>query len=278
MKGLSKRVAVGFLSVVALLVASGMISLFELRTLSNDTELILSASHSDITLAKDLLRSVNNHNQAIMRTAVFNEVGHESKCRDALDAMDLSIAAKRASLPEGSDGCFDTLVIYVHNLRSVTDEFLMALAESKAQQQTLAGFDIQHPTMIPIVENKELSHSKWYETMYTSSYQRLTRQIERYIDMSHGNFEPRIEQLNKNAYRSVAPVFISLLVVIAIVLMLFYFINKLGVRPILAMNKSLSDYITFRLPYRVKEELIDELKEVNDNISTIITSTKSAKH
>ena len=61
---------------------------------------------------------------------------------------------------------------------------------------------------------------------------------------------------------------------IAIVLMFYYFVMFYGFNPILKINRSLSDFLTYRLPFNVKAELLDELKEVVDNIEKLIGLSK----
>ena len=71
-----------------------------------------------------------------------------------------------------------------------------------------------------------------------------------------------------------APVLISLLVMILTVLMLYYFIRIYCVKPLLKLNKALKDYMAFRLQFNVKDELIDEYKELYDNIETLVNLNK----
>ena len=61
---------------------------------------------------------------------------------------------------------------------------------------------------------------------------------------------------------------------IAIVLMFYYFISVYCVRPMKKINRALSDYLSFRLPFNVKGELIDEFKELSDNIEILIGMSK----
>lgn len=68
----------------------------------------------------------------------------------------------------------------------------------------------------------------------------------------------------ENAYRAVTPVLISLVVMIATVLMLFYFTMLYCVNPIVAMNKGLGQYLTFRIPFAVKAECKDEILELKE--------------
>ncbi len=282
MKGISKRVTVGFMSIVALLFVSGMISLFELRTLSNDTESILAASRSDMSYAKDMLRYAHDHNHAMMRCALFGEEAAAKECRQAVDAMEVATAAVRRDIPRGVEECLDTLSLYIAELRALSEERL----NSKP-----AFVKRAHPNLLPTLESdsvqvdaapqpsaEQLSASIWYEQDYEVAYRRLTDQVERYMTLSHGSLAPRAEQLNKNAYRSITPVFISLLVMIAIVLMLYFFVLVYGVRPIVRINRSLSDYLAFKLPFKVKAELIDELRELSDNIENLVNISKTNKN
>jgi methyl-accepting chemotaxis protein len=75
----------------------------------------------------------------------------------------------------------------------------------------------------------------------------------------------------------VTPVLISLLVMIAVVLMLYFFVFIYGVMPIARINRALADYMAFKLPYKVKAELIDEFKQLNENIENLINISKSNK-
>ena len=83
--------------------------------------------------------------------------------------------------------------------------------------------------------------------------------------------------MKKNAYRAVTPVLISLLVMIAIVLMLYYFMTVYCINPILRINKGLGDFLTFRIPFAVKGELKDEVAELKEKIDTLVKTVKQNK-
>ena len=65
MKGIRKRVTVGFLSIVCLLFFSGMLSFFELNHLSRATDEILKANQRNIELAKEMLDAAHEQNMAL---------------------------------------------------------------------------------------------------------------------------------------------------------------------------------------------------------------------
>ena len=101
--------------------------------------------------------------------------------------------------------------------------------------------------------------------------------VRDYMTSTQSSLAPRAEQLKKNAYRAVTPVLISLVVMIATVLMLFYFTMLYCVNPIVAMNKGLGQYLTFRIPFAVKAECKDEILELKEKIEALVAMLKQNK-
>ena len=69
-------------------------------------------------------------------------------------------------------------------------------------------------------------------------------------------------------------VLISLLVMIAVLLMFYYFMTIYCVNPIVKMNRSLGDYLAFKVPFVVKDELKDELLELKEKIETLVLQSR----
>ena len=267
MKGLGKRVTVGFLSIVALLFASGIVSLFELSNLSNDTEVILSAARRNIELAKDMLKSAHEHSQAVLHVAIFDEHAQKDVCRRVMSDLDGKIATARSEAVDVTR--LDSLLVSAASLREVTEQFVFTEQPAVIQLQTIGV-----STPIEDSELVALRGKAWYDESYKPAYESLVEEIQSFMTHTHSSLAPRAEQLNKNAYRSVAPVFISLVVMIAIVLMFYYFVRIYCVKPIERINSSLSNYLSYRLPFSVKGDLLDELKELTENIERLIGLSK----
>ena len=262
MKGIGKRVTVAFLSIVAVLSVSGIISLFELSNLSYDTEAILSASSRDMVVAKELLRSAHDHSRAMIDVAVFGNEAAKSRCYKALDELDTQMSSVRGGVGTVVLGALDTLAMYGAELRQLTDNY------HSVEQVTIDSLHF---------ELRRIDGRQWYVDSYNPAYDRFVDQVKRYTTLSHGQLAPRAAQLSKNVYRAVAPVLISLLVLIAIVLMFYYFVYIYGVKPILRMNRALSDYLLFKMPYKPKATMIDEIKALNDGVENLINISKSNK-
>ncbi len=267
MKGIRRRVTIGFLSIVALLFASGIISLFELSNLSNDTEAILAASRRNMETAKEMLKFAQEHSQAALHVALFDEHSQKDVCRRAMSDLEGKLAMARSEAVD--EAGLDSLAFYANQLRVLTDEFVYAPAYPIVKSTEDAVSE-------SIIEDYAASHRgrDWYEGTYKVAYNNLINEIQNFMTHTHSSLAPRAEQLNKNAYRSVAPVFISLVVMIAIVLMFYYFIVVYCVSPIEKINRSLSDFLSYRLPFIVKVDLLDELKELVDGIEKLIGLSK----
>lgn len=253
MKGIRKRVTIGFMSIVTLLFFSGMVSLFELGHLSTDAEAILDNSHRNMELAKGMLSSLHKQNYAVAEVAVLGSVRSDSLSREGLIYLENSLAAAYDLSKGGAH--LDSLTVTVAELRRLTNEMLAALNDTLP-----SSFD-----------------RVWYNDVYMPVSSKVSEQINDYMSATHEGLTTRAEQLDHNAYRAVMPVLISLLVMIAIVLMLYYFITIYCVNPVLSLRKSLADWLAFRLPFAPKSECRDELLELKEDIETLINQSKQTK-
>ena len=260
MTGLRKRVTVGFLGIVCLLFFSGMVSFLELSHLSRDTGEILKANQRNIDLAQEMLDAAHGQNVALIHLAVFGDRSYDSLCRAELERLENTLLIAQNEALEKS--FLDSLAFATTELRLLTDNYLAF---------GLAGSDSLNVAQVDSVGGR------WYNDEYEALYGRLTSAIKNYMTSTQSSLAPRAEQMKKNAYRAVTPVLISLAVMIAIVLMLYYFMTIYCVNPILGMNKGLGDYLSFRIPFTVKGECKDEMLELKEKIDTLINQSKQSK-
>lgn len=264
MTGMRKRVTIGFLSIVCLLFFSGMVSFVELGQLSRDTDEILRTNERNIALAKEMLDAAHEQNVALVRLSVFGDRSYDSLCRASMSRLEQTLLVAQNEALEKS--FLDSLAFATTELRIVTDAYLAGLAaEGPAGADSAAAV---RPDSLGGV---------WYSREYEALYSRLTSAVKSYMTSTQSSLAPRTEQMKKNAYRAVTPVLISLLVMIAIVLMLYYFMTVYCINPILRINKGLGDFLTFRIPFAVKGELKDEVAELKEKIDTLVKTVKQNK-
>ncbi len=280
MRGMRKRVTVGFLSIVCLLFISGMISFVELNGVSRDTGDILKASRRNIELAKEMLDAAHELNVALIHRSVFAEKGYDSLCHASINRLETAHLTARQ---EALDPSFlDSLSFATTDMRILVDNYL-AFSARREEQETAAAIlaDTLPPTdsltMTLATPLPMREADRWYTEEFEASYARLTAAVKAYMTSTQSSLAPRTEQMKKNAYRAVTPVLIALAVMIAIVLMFYYFMTIYCVTPILGMNKSLGDYLAFKVPFTVKAECKDEVQELKEKIDTLINQSRQYK-
>lgn len=261
MTGLRKRVTVGFLSIVCLLFFSGMVSFMELSHLSRDTGEILQANRRNIELAKEMLDAAHEQNVALIRLSVFGDRSYDSLCRKSMDRLENTLLVAQNEALEKS--FLDSLAFATTELRLLTDNYLAFGVSTTADSVSVC-----RPDSIG---------AAWYNDRYEALYGRLTSAIKNYMTSTQSSLAPRAEQVKRNAYRAVTPVLISLAVMIAIVLLLFYFMSIYCVNPIVRMNKELGDYLAFRVPFVMKGDLKDEVLALKEKIEALIAQCKQPK-
>jgi len=292
MKGIRKRVLVSFLGVAALLFFAGLVSLLELRRVSSDTEEILRASERNLGLAKDMLDAAARQNKAVVHSIVFRQHDADSALTASIAEMTRTLEIVRKEAVE--QAYLDTLSASAMQVQRLTQEYLelraqrepapadaaktaLPAGDAKPAEAEAAEQPGKTDSLAPRTAAMDFDGARWYADFYSKAYDKLTGSIRDYMISTQSSLAPRTEQLKRNAYRAVTPVLISLLVMIAIVLMLYYFISVYLVRPVLAMNKSLGDSLRFGLPFKVKVEVTDEVAELKDRIDDAVQLAKKAK-
>lgn len=261
-----KRVTIGFLSIVGLLFFSGMVSFLELSHLSRDTGEILKANRRNIELAKEMLDAAHEQNIALIHRSVFGDTSYDSLCRASMERLENTLLVAQNEAVEKS--FLDSLAFATTELRLLTDNYLAIGAMS-----TVSTRAAKSGAQLPIDSLGRM----WYDGQYEHLYSKLTAAIKSYMTSTQSSLAPRAEQMKKNAYRAVTPVLISLAVMIAIVLMLFYFMSIYCVTPIERMNRALGNYLTFRTPFQVKGDLKDEVLELKEKIDLLIKQSKQPR-
>lgn len=249
----------GFLSIATLLFLSGMVSLFELDTLSDDMDSIMMTNKQNMRLAQTMLSNVQDQNQAFVKMVAFSDFSEDSIAFRSLESLEEVINTPTRS--SSKDALFDSLKMSVTQLRDITEQ-LMESASTYSQYDT---------------DSLSTAHYKLIFDEYTPIYNRVIGDITNYMTTSQYSLAPRAERLQNNAYRAVTPIFISLIVMIAIVLLLYYFILIYCVNPIIKMNKALGDYLAFKVPFSIKDEWRDEVLLLREKIESLIIHSKKSK-
>lgn len=255
MTGIRKRVTIGFLSIVALLFFSGLVSLFELSHMSKDIEAILDSSRKSIELSKNMLNAIHGNERSVAYYTVLKDSLYADSCRTSLAEFHSLLRQARSDVLAEAQSRFDSLDVYADRLSGMLDGMLDGSA----------------------VQALPFDGRRWYDTEYAPLYDRITDEITNVMGHVQSSLNPRAERLSRNAYRSVTPVFISLVVMIVILLLFYYFVMIYTVRPIIEMNKRLGDCIRYKMPFAVKVECQDEMLELKEKIESMVNNPSKLK-
>lgn len=281
-----KRVTIAFSSIVCLLFLSGLLSLVELNRVSHGAGDILTASRRNVELAKEMLDAAHAQNVALIHLTVLGDEQYVEATRRAMGDLEQVLMVAR---DEALDPSFlDSLSFATIEMKVMVDRYLNRLSEQKHQPAIAAdtasvelpidslGVDslLMRAAVEAAEKNDEEDSVRWYTEEYEAVYLRLTAAVKAYMTSTQSSLAPRTEQMKKSAYRAVTPVLISLLVMIAVLVMFYYFMLIYCVNPIVRMNRSLGDYLSFKVPFTVKEECKDELLELKEKIESLINQLR----
>ena len=253
------------MSIALLLISAGATSLLELERVGQDTQQILENSQQNVDVAREMATALSNQNDAIIYMAVVGDSSsrYRVECESAI-----------ASLKSSSDEAYrimenteyhnlgDSLRMHAYNLNELARNYL----DGKIQQR------IDAQNSIDTLHHK-LSSRTWYVDEYKIEHMNLSKQISKYMTGSQSTLGPEVSRLSHTARRAVTPVFISLLVMLIVVMILYFFLMRLYVNPMMRMNRSLGDYLTFKVPFDSAIECRDEIKEFRDKIASLISKT-----
>ncbi len=266
MTGIRKRITIGFLSIIVLLFFSGLVSLFELSHMSTDIDLILASNRKSIATSEGMLNAIRASDRAVISYAVLRDTSYLDSCRSRFIDLSIKIEQARLETSNSAASLFDSLDASAGRMNGVFEQLRKSRSvENSLRADTLLNGDIS------------FDGTEWYDREYMPVYDMASDQIIRLLSHAQNSLTPRAERLSRNAYRAVTPVFISLVVMIVILLMFYYFIMIYSVNPIVEMNKSLGDWIRYKLPFTIKAECRDELEELKTKIESVTSNAKLSK-
>lgn len=265
--GLRRRVSFGFISIVGVLILSGLVSYYYLSTFSRDTNNILSTDSHYRKLSISMHEALRTQNVAFVQMTAFGDRTKDSLCVSSISRLDsLMLIARETSLvPE----FVDSMIVTTASIRAITDQFMAAPKyDSK--------YDLLR-TEFPMLDSLSKGFARRMYAEYLPVYDELLSEIDIFVAESQNSLAPSTDQLHHNAYRALTPVTISLIVMIAIVLMLYYFMMVYCVSPIIHINAALKSYLSFKVPYAPKGERRDEMAELNEGVEALIKVNKIIK-
>lgn len=264
LKSIKRRVQLAFTSIILLLVFSGALSLFELERVSQDTEEILHQSKMSTDLAREIVTVLNEQNDAMIEMAVIGGnvadiVPYYNGCVESIERLAGATERAHERMTElGSPEITDSLLLYTARINDLTNSYINGDVHRAILSDTLV---------------RRTPHS-WYVECYKPEYVNLSKQITKFMTGSESTLGPDVNSLSLTARRAVTPVFLSLVVMIVVTLMFYYFINHYLIKPIIRINHSLGEYLRYRSRFDKDIACRDEIQSLRDRIMILIAKLK----
>lgn len=235
-----KKIMLGLLCLGVMLAFSGMISMFQLTRLSENTQSLLNSSIESMAASKAMLDATQEQNTSLLHMIVFNQNEFDSTFVKA--RSDFEAALKSASTITSNPAKPDSIHSARDNYYTLIENFFFTPGEKDVE---------------------------WFMDVYGSSYLTLTNSIKDYMIASQHAMLNKAELLEKYAYRAIMPGVLTLCVAILIVIVFAFMIEIYYIRPIHRMTKGLNSLLKHKFPYNVEVEGNDEIARLNDQLEEL---------
>ena len=244
-----KKITIGFMSLAVVLLLAGAISMYELQRLRSQAEQVLETNSRNIELAERMLDALQRQNSSILRMTLADinipDTGYDIGCESFDKAYAEAIEA------------------------SGNSEEMINIAMANTEYRNVISNHLL---------NDEIEDREWFLSTYLQAYYKLDEALKSHITSPENSVQIRTQMLEKNAYKTITPSILTMLVAIIIVMMFYYFVDHYYAHPIIKLHNSLKNYLSFNVPFAPKfESNDDELQGLRDMISELIDRKKNSQ-
>lgn len=224
-----KKISIGFISLALILLFAGAVSMYELHRLRTQAMEVIEMNSYNTEIADRMFTALQTQNSSILRMIFSDSTVPDAGYELGLKAFDEALLAASATKSGTAD------------LATVKDTYE----------------DYQNVVSLHI-NNDETEDVDWFISSYLKAYYRLDEALKDYLTSPASSIPARAQMLEKNAYKTITPSILTLLVAIIIVLMFYFFVDSYYVRPITKIHKSLGNYLAHGVPFSPKFESNDD--------------------
>lgn len=246
------KLTLSLLSIAAVLLISSVISVMEFSRMNNYVSGLIADDISSINVANRLADMTNTYNLELLA-----RIGEGSS--DLLPNFDYEyFRAHCDTLRMSSDG-----------------NSVYALADSV--MYSYAAYMLTSREVSEAVESDFIDSREWYFNRLQPRFDRLRNDISLLSYSIHEDLRRNSATFDRGFYRSIVPGMVAVGVGLLLVLMLLFFMLSYYVKPLRRMLDSLSAYRANDKKYTVSFDGDDELKELNDGISELVSENQQLR-
>ena len=246
------KLVLSLLAIAFILLVSSAISVLEYSSMSDYVSDLIADNISSINAAQRLSNVANEYDLEILavigdegddRLPDFNQEEFVSKC----DSLKADLASD--------------------NMAHLADSVMYAYSAFMLTSMELTG----------VLESDFIDSRDWYFDRLQPVYNRLHGYILTLQDVIYGQLKENSKTFERGFYRSVIPGAVAVAVGILLVFMLLFFILTYYVTPIYRMTRGMAAYRSDNAEYKYDFEGDDELKQLNDALSEVISENRQLR-
>jgi len=246
------KISLGLLLIGVVLLDSSIISILSYSRMSTYVSELIADNINSINVAQRLTGATDNYNLEILAV-----VGDETTNR----------------LPDFNQAEF---VAHCDSLRATLSSVNMAnLADSV--MYSYSAYMLTSLELPQVIASNFIDSRTWYFDRLQPVYNRLRSDIDVLNTAIYSELKKNSATFDRGFYRSIIPGAVAIGVGLLLVLLLLFFLLSYYVNPMYKMLKGLDNYRTLGTQYTVDFEGDDELKELNTQISEIISENAQYK-
>lgn len=249
--GMSSKLTFAVSSIVAVLLISGLISIFEFRRMSHYVSDQISENIACVNMSTELAVITDEYNISIL--SIVGDA--DSIVVSGLDARPYLTLA-------------DSLVSELSAARLDHADSLRA----SFTQYTSTSLQLDSIIVSDFVDSRD-----WYFTVLQPQYNEFRMWHDAVNKGIYEDLQANSGSFDDSFYRSVMPTVVSVTVAIILSLLLLFFILDFYVRPLKRMLQGVDSYKRYSQVYNVRFEGDDQLQELNSDLKEITEENSTLK-
>jgi HAMP domain-containing protein len=250
--GIKGKITLGFIALMLLLTASGVISMYELMRMRTSVSGIITSTVDNLTTSQELLNTVQRVSYAVQEFTFNN---NDAPIAELVSSD--SLAAKLLEHPGALEVCV------------------------QGNQEALAGIENLFAPLHAIVrdmlllEDSEKRQEAYFKSFAPACHQ-LIQNLSSMVELNQHELHKNAAAIEQNRYRAIIPCIIAVFAGVALIVMFNYFIMHYFVNPLIRITRAVENTVEYKSPFRVSVESDDEVGELNNAITALAAQVKKS--
>lgn len=242
------KILSGFLIVIVMLIASGLLSIYEFVKLNNNVQSMLRDNYKSIEACNLMLDAI----EIIDENMMIELIGEQTEY-----------------VLHNGDSLFNhALLITKNNLTELNEDKYIAKIENS--YKVIRNLKIQG-----FVRSENSSAILYYHENVKPKLNSIIKEIEALLELNQDNMFRTASDIENQARRALMPGIIAIISALIFAFVFQFFINKYIVQPISDLTRDIRKFYNNRMPFNHDINTNDEIQDLYDSVEKLIIEVSS---